>query len=512
MTPVETPGHVLREFREIETRRNQRNFGMLVAEWGENVQRRLEDGSTRFTREHLNILLERSGLKRGSRWHQRFEAAMVGDEWPAVSGVSVVHDEEKDEYTLEITDAVVLPKEAAGKTLRIVARAIVLVLVLFMCGGGYLLLTSPYMPFYWQADHQVANGPIVNKGLGGGAGELECKQTVGLYPDDNAPDPLPIGSLLAFDTEGGQDCYWRFRLCVDGALIGWSNAYPSVNPGKVSAGFYWDTTGYSPGEHVVSAEFVPYLWHLSARTTKEVAIILIASNAGEQPYSSKTLIDDRIGAETISKLRHSCPVDAATFSVDYDYGIDMFVVAFKNGRDMPAWQQWVDANDYGVISEKFWQFETQVTLAETAVVLRHEAELMDRFDKLLPLETEAYRIYMVEGRRPRYDVKIKEKLQPDEGEERFYQWLNEEGFGDIRSRNFSIHNTLNIWTVEEATTNLRSSCPINEWGDFTIIFDETNEEFVVTFESNKDLDYWRQWMDLYDYRVLVDQDIFVFEP
>jgi len=185
MTPVEEPGRVLREFREIETHRNQRNFGVLVAEWGEHVQRRLEDGSTRFRREHLDILLTSDYLQRGSRWHQRFEAAMVSDEWPPSHGVSVVHDVENDEYTLEITEPVVLPKEAAGKTLRIVARAIVLVLALFSCGVWYLLAKNPYMPFYWPTDYQVSTGPIINQSFGGGGLELECKQTASLHHGDS---------------------------------------------------------------------------------------------------------------------------------------------------------------------------------------------------------------------------------------------------------------------------------------------------------------------------------------
>jgi hypothetical protein len=61
------------------TSKSQLAFGLQVAGWGEEIQRRLEDGSTRFTIEHLNILLDKC-LAKGSAWHRRFETAMVGED------------------------------------------------------------------------------------------------------------------------------------------------------------------------------------------------------------------------------------------------------------------------------------------------------------------------------------------------------------------------------------------------------------------------------------------------
>jgi len=289
-------------------------------------------------------------------------------------------------------------------------------------------------------------------------------------------------------------------------------AYPSVNPGNVSAGFYWDTTGYSPGEHIVSAEFVPYLRHLGARTTREVTITLVADAAGEQPYSPRNLANEQREIDAIDELMDSSPVDAGAFVVYFDYEINRLVVAFKGDRDIAAWQQWASAHGYDVIGEQYWHFETPDTLAKTAVAVQHEAELMDRFDQLLPLETEAFRIYKVEEMSPRYNVKIKEKMPRDEGIELLREWLKEEGFDGIRSQHFAIYSTEHMWTVQEATEELRSRCPITDWGDFTIDFDEGSAKFVVTFESKRDLDYWRQWMDLHDYGILVGEDLFIFKP
>lgn len=74
---MKTPGQLLRDLREIQGR-SRAVFGDFAG-WGENIQRHLEDGRTRFTMEHLNELLESDILERPEdkeKWRKLFVEAM----------------------------------------------------------------------------------------------------------------------------------------------------------------------------------------------------------------------------------------------------------------------------------------------------------------------------------------------------------------------------------------------------------------------------------------------------
>ena len=79
---METPGQVLRLLRKARFGETQIEFGGLEpgmgrAGWGKEVQKNLERGRTKFTKEHLEILVARGVMKEGDEWHQRFLQAMA---------------------------------------------------------------------------------------------------------------------------------------------------------------------------------------------------------------------------------------------------------------------------------------------------------------------------------------------------------------------------------------------------------------------------------------------------
>jgi hypothetical protein len=73
------PNQVLRELRRVSGK-SQKVFGELVG-WGEHIQKHLETGAKRFTKEQLNWLLASTVFdneEEKERWRKQFEIAIEG--------------------------------------------------------------------------------------------------------------------------------------------------------------------------------------------------------------------------------------------------------------------------------------------------------------------------------------------------------------------------------------------------------------------------------------------------
>ena len=273
MTPVETAAHVLREFRETETDYNQRAFGMLMAEWGENVQRRLEDGSTRFRRSHLNTLIERCYLSRGSRWHQRFEAAMVGDEWPTHGDSVAVSLASEGEQEADATQRIAVPVRIGGRRGRIrFVLELVFVPAFFLALAYGLLNSTGYLPWHFPNDRQVTAKAQL---LGTGGGPLS-RHIVQIEPEYAVP-----GQQVSIKAWVQPKFAWRsvFRLADknmprEEAILGWSELQ--------STEYVWDTSGYQPGNYFISIEFVYPLSRIRPSTIHQQKYVLVDEDVGQE--------------------------------------------------------------------------------------------------------------------------------------------------------------------------------------------------------------------------------------
>jgi len=262
MTPVEQPGFVLREYRLTVKDQSQEVFGELTG-WGKEVQRRLEDGSTRFTMTHLKTLCASDDdLKKGNRWYQRFEAAMVGDNWPPPGALELGLAVGKQEGEKVVVPVQVRRAKSTSIVLMVTAVSVLLALTGFY---GYRYSPWLYPPTY-------ENWPPSFGGTGGGYIEWddkwgECKLRTYVLP------PSGEGRIQSSETyyadivdvvaRANAKRIWRIKVYADNEYIGWAQHHPEkMGPDRIDAGFFWMTQFLpGPGEYTIRAEFIPHWYY-----------------------------------------------------------------------------------------------------------------------------------------------------------------------------------------------------------------------------------------------------------
>lgn len=247
MTPVETPGHVLQAFRKTETVKTQRVFGMLIADWGEHVQRRLEDGNTHFTRRHLDTLINCGCFKRGSRWHQRFEAAMVGDVWPPrgdVTGIVLVSGEKPDGDNMQAMTVPLRMRGRGNKVYVLLELAIVPVLLLALLGG--VLAATGYLPWNFPRDMRVTKQPTM-AAMGGGQPPV---QTFVMDPWSGRSEDRVTIKVSTWQKYAGRTVLKVAAKNTpdEKTLLGWSD--------RPSAEYTWDTSAYEDGNYYLTLQWL----------------------------------------------------------------------------------------------------------------------------------------------------------------------------------------------------------------------------------------------------------------
>lgn len=262
MAPVEQPGFVLKEYRLTVKDQSQEVFGELTG-WGKDVQRRLEDGSTRFTMTHLKTLCASDDdLKKGNRWYQRFEAAMVGDNWPPPGALELGLAVGKQEG-----EKVVVPVQVRRAKSTSIVLMVTAVSVLLALTGFYGYRYSPWLyPAKWENSHT----PLF--GTGGGYtkadnqwGQCSLRAYV-LNPSVGATAQAYetyYADIVDVVAMARADRIWRIKVYADKEYLGWAQHHlEKMGPNGIYVSFNWFTQFLpGPGEYTIRAEFIPHWYY-----------------------------------------------------------------------------------------------------------------------------------------------------------------------------------------------------------------------------------------------------------